>query len=360
VLAGVAHSHALAVQHKFVFELGWREYFRHVWQHRGDAIAQPLHAGPLPEAAYTPVLPADIREARTGLPVIDQAVCMLYGCGWLHNHARLWLASYVVHMRQVHWRAGADWMLAHLLDGDLASNHLSWQWVAGTGSHRPYLFNAENVARYAPTPWHSPGSVLDASGEHLQAQARRTGGVLPEPGAGQAQGVAEPALLAEPPGPWQAPDAQQVAGRPVWLLHPWALQPPPAELSADTLVLGLWLSEPHRARPWTGQRWAFAGARLQALAPQVWHGSAAAVQQALRTARSVQAMADPHITPLLPRGVAWRAPALLFAPQDRLCGSFSQWWTRATRGVQRLADLPGLAALRAQPAAGPLFEPPSG
>ncbi|MGC8035725.1 FAD-binding domain-containing protein, partial [Salmonella enterica] len=74
------------------------------------------------------------------------------------NHARMWLASYVVHLRKVHWRAGADWMVGHLLDGDLASNHLSWQWVAGTGSHKPYLFNAENVAKYAPAEWHSPGT----------------------------------------------------------------------------------------------------------------------------------------------------------------------------------------------------------
>jgi deoxyribodipyrimidine photo-lyase len=82
-------------------------------------------------------LPADIRTARTGVPVIDEAVRTLYATGTLHNHARMWLASYVVHLRKVHWRAGADWLYGHLLDGDLASNHLSWQWVAGTGSTSP-------------------------------------------------------------------------------------------------------------------------------------------------------------------------------------------------------------------------------
>jgi deoxyribodipyrimidine photo-lyase len=66
-----------------------------------------------------------------------------------------------------------------LLDGDLASNHLSWQWVAGTGSSKPYLFNADNVARYAPAPWHSQGSVIDQSYEaqpldaFIAAQDRR-------------------------------------------------------------------------------------------------------------------------------------------------------------------------------------------
>src|SRR5574343_468232 len=38
VLAGVQQRQALEVQHKLVFELGWRAYFRHVWQHRGEAI----------------------------------------------------------------------------------------------------------------------------------------------------------------------------------------------------------------------------------------------------------------------------------------------------------------------------------
>jgi deoxyribodipyrimidine photolyase len=79
-------------------------------------------------------LPADIREATTGVPVVDMAVRTLYATGMLHNHARMWLASYVVHVRKVHWRCGADWLYGHLLDGDLASNHLGWQWVAGTGS----------------------------------------------------------------------------------------------------------------------------------------------------------------------------------------------------------------------------------
>lgn len=134
VVAGVSARGALDVQHKFVYELGWREFFRHVWQHRGDAILRSIHEGPLPEEVYAKELPADIRQGATGVPVVDMAVRELYATGTLHNHARMWLASYVVHLRKVHWRAGADWLYAHLLDGDLASNHLSWQWVAGTGS----------------------------------------------------------------------------------------------------------------------------------------------------------------------------------------------------------------------------------
>ncbi|MFX7866419.1 FAD-binding domain-containing protein, partial [Acinetobacter baumannii] len=81
--------------------------------------------------AYAAEVPLDVREGRTGVPVVDEAVRVLYRTGLLHNHARMWLASYLVHLRKLHWRAGADWLYGHLLDGDLASNHLSWQWVAG-------------------------------------------------------------------------------------------------------------------------------------------------------------------------------------------------------------------------------------
>ena len=102
VLAGVAARHELDVQHKFVNELGWRAYFRHVWQRRGDGILRSLHDGPLSDAAYATELPADIRNGCTGVPVIDEAVRTLYATGTLHNHARMWLASYVVHLRKVH------------------------------------------------------------------------------------------------------------------------------------------------------------------------------------------------------------------------------------------------------------------
>ena len=49
----------------------------------------------------------------------------------MHNHARMWLASVACHLAGADWRAGAAWFQHHLLDGDLASNALSWQWVAG-------------------------------------------------------------------------------------------------------------------------------------------------------------------------------------------------------------------------------------
>jgi deoxyribodipyrimidine photo-lyase len=145
-LARVAHPEQAA---KLVSELGWRDYWRQVHLAIGDGIRDDLQ----PAAARwrRPLLdavPADVRDARTGMACIDAFVRRLHEAGWLHNHERMWLASWLVHVRGVQWRAGADWFLEHLLDGDPASNHLSWQWVAGTFSAKPYLFNRENLEAF--------------------------------------------------------------------------------------------------------------------------------------------------------------------------------------------------------------------
>ena len=351
VLAGVATRHTLDVQHKFVYELGWRDYFRHVWQHRGDGILQSLHEGLLPDAAYTRELPADIRQANTGVPVVDEAVRALYATGMLHNHARMWLASYVVHLRKVHWRVAADWLYGHLLDGDLASNHLSWQWVAGTGSSKAYLFNADNVARYAPESWHSPGSVVDTSYEALDRMARQRAQsgrgerrVLPDGPA-----LTEPRLIAEPPDEigLTAPDAAAVAGRDVWLVHPWSLGDLPAALPADTLVIGVFLADFHRAWPWSERRWHFVGSRMAELASPCWHGDADAISAALKGARRVRCIREPHLDRWLMHWAECRAAPALFPLVDRRCDSFSQWWSRASRGLDSAADL---LALNQRPA----------
>ncbi len=339
VLAGVAARHQLAMQDKFVFELGWRAYFRHVWQHRGGGILRSLHEGVLPDDTYANQLPADIRHACTGVPVVDEAVRTLYGSGMLHNHARMWLASYVVHMRRVHWRVGADWLYGHLLDGDLASNHLSWQWVAGTGSRKPYLFNADNVARFAPARWHSPGSVIDAPYEVLDRLARQPRGEPETPAGGPSE--VEPSLLAVPPNELglTSPDAAAAAGRHVWLVHPWSLGELPAALPADTLVIGVFVADFHQDWPWSARRWGFVANRMAELTPIRWYGEDTAIRAALAGARSVRSSAEPHLAPWLPCWVACEAAPTLFPPVDRRCDSFSTWWERASRGLRSAADL---------------------
>lgn len=87
VLSYLLQQQSLPVQHKLVQELGWREYYHHIWGHLGDGILKSLHAGPLPENVYDDVLPPDVRNGSTGLPVFDEAVRTLYTSGTLHNHA---------------------------------------------------------------------------------------------------------------------------------------------------------------------------------------------------------------------------------------------------------------------------------
>jgi deoxyribodipyrimidine photo-lyase len=140
---------------KFMSELGWRDYYQRVWALLGDQIwedLEPYKTG-MRATAYHEELPRDIREGQTGLDCVDAMVRELTETGYLHNHARMWLAAYVVHWRRVRWQAGARWFLQHLLDGDEASNNLSWQWVASTFSHKPYIFNRANLERYSRGRW---------------------------------------------------------------------------------------------------------------------------------------------------------------------------------------------------------------
>ncbi|NWG21512.1 MAG: deoxyribodipyrimidine photo-lyase [Chloroflexi bacterium] len=135
---------------KFISELGWRDYWQRLYARLGHDVwrdQEPYKTGYAPDA-YAQELPQDIVEGTTGLACIDAFSRELRATGYLHNHARMWLASYIVHWRRVGWQAGARWFLEHLLDGDPASNNLSWQWVASTFSHKPYIFNRENLERF--------------------------------------------------------------------------------------------------------------------------------------------------------------------------------------------------------------------
>lgn len=135
---------------KLVNELGWRDYWQRLYTEIGDGIwkdREPWKTG-FNADDYADELPHDVRDGATGLNCIDSFSRDLRATGYLHNHARMYTAAYVVHWRRVKWQAGARWFLTHLLDGDPASNNMSWQWVASTFSHKPYFFNRDNLERY--------------------------------------------------------------------------------------------------------------------------------------------------------------------------------------------------------------------
>ncbi len=135
---------------KLINELAWRDYWQRKYRELGDDIwgDQEEYKTGFDARDYADQLPKDIRDGETDLVCIDTFSTELRETGYLHNHARMWMAAYVVHFRRVRWQAGAAWFLEHLLDGDPASNNLSWQWVASTFSHKPYFFNRANLEKY--------------------------------------------------------------------------------------------------------------------------------------------------------------------------------------------------------------------
>lgn len=143
---------------KMVQQLAWRDYWQRLYKAYGSQIWDDLeeYKTGFSAADYSEIIPEDILGAETGVAAIDHFIKELIDTGWIHNHARLYLASYVCHFRRIQWQAGARFFLSHLLDGDPASNNLSWQWVASTFSHKPYYFNLENLQRFC-------GSDIDTS-----------------------------------------------------------------------------------------------------------------------------------------------------------------------------------------------------
>lgn len=148
---------------KFIQELAWRDFWQQIADKNPNWIWHDVenYKTGFDADDYQDELSDDIKHANTGIACIDAFIKNLITTGYVHNHARMYLASYIVHFRRIKWQAGAKWFLEHLLDGDEASNNLSWQWVASTFSNKPYLFNLENVTKYF-------GSQVDTSPENNQ------------------------------------------------------------------------------------------------------------------------------------------------------------------------------------------------
>lgn len=150
-------NHALSISddpkqtEKFIQELAWRDYWQRRYRQNPHDIWHDIEDYKTGYTAddYADTLATDIAAGQTGVAVIDHFIHELCTTGYLHNHARMYIAAYIVHWRRIKWQAGAKWFLHHLLDGDPASNNLSWQWVASTFANKPYFYNLENVRKYA-------------------------------------------------------------------------------------------------------------------------------------------------------------------------------------------------------------------
>lgn len=147
VLERILERYTFKEAEKFIFELAWRDFFQSVYRWHGEAIHQDLKHKQSPVSSFD--LPQAVLEAQTGIKMLDEAITDLYQTGYVHNHARMWLASLVCNVAQTHWQEPAAWLYYHLLDGDLASNTLSWQWVSGSFASKKYYANQDNLNKYS-------------------------------------------------------------------------------------------------------------------------------------------------------------------------------------------------------------------
>lgn len=150
---------------KMVQELAWRDYWQQVWIAKGDAISSDLKHQQNPVLNHE--IPTNIVQATTGVEGIDQGIDELYETGYMHNHIRMYTAGVTCNLACSHWKLPAQWMYYHLLDGDWASNALSWQWVAGTNSNKKYIANQENINKYCHTSQRR--TFLDVSYEQFNS-----------------------------------------------------------------------------------------------------------------------------------------------------------------------------------------------
>ena len=154
VLGAALAAHPHGTVEKFVQEVFWRSYWKG-WLESRPTIWTAYRIGleaDLARLDAAPALRRAVAEAEagtTGIACFDSWMQELAATGYLHNHARMWFASIWIFTLGLPWRLGADVFLRHLIDGDPASNTLSWRWVAGLhtrGKH--YTAIASNIATF--------------------------------------------------------------------------------------------------------------------------------------------------------------------------------------------------------------------
>ncbi|MFT5623306.1 MAG: deoxyribodipyrimidine photo-lyase [Bacteroidia bacterium] len=151
LIAAVLQHHSVSEAAKFIDEVCWRTYWKG-WLSRRPTVWQDYCAELAAEQAS---LPGQSRyhalvSAASGIDCMDGWTRELIDTGYLHNHARMWYASIWIHTLKLPWTLGADFFFRHLLDGDPASNTLSWRWVAGLHTEgKTYLATADNIRQYS-------------------------------------------------------------------------------------------------------------------------------------------------------------------------------------------------------------------
>ncbi|MGQ3048677.1 MAG: FAD-binding domain-containing protein [Niveispirillum sp.] len=151
LLQAAIAAHGAEAAEKFVAEVFWRTYWKGWLEMRPgiyDRYAQGLDTA-MNAMAHDRSLARRVDracEGRSGIEGFDDWAVELVETGYLHNHARMWFASIWIFTLRLPWELGADFFFRHLLDGDPASNTLSWRWVAGLHTKgKTYLARRDNI-----------------------------------------------------------------------------------------------------------------------------------------------------------------------------------------------------------------------
>ena len=149
--AAGAGAHA-ASAHRFLTELGWREFSWHTLFDFPDLATRNWRAefDAFPWPPVDPELLVAWQRGETGVPLVDAGLRELWDTGHMHNRVRMVTASFLVKNLAIDWRLGEEWFWDTLVDADAASNPFNWQWVAGSGADAaPYfrVFNPELQAK---------------------------------------------------------------------------------------------------------------------------------------------------------------------------------------------------------------------
>jgi len=178
-LAGLGAAGRGAGPAAFVRQLAWRDFYADVLWHRPDATSHPLQARFArfrrddPRASDTAAARLVAwQEGRTGYPLVDAGMRQLRTEGWMHNRVRLVTGSFLVKDLHLPWEDGAAWFMAHLRDGDVASNQLNWQWVAGCGNDPAPFYRIFNPTTQA--------QKFDPDGAYIRRYVRELADVGPE------------------------------------------------------------------------------------------------------------------------------------------------------------------------------------
>lgn len=152
IIASLRHRFPFHRVEKFVQEILWRGYWK-AWLEHNPAIWQSYRLQLAGHFSHLTSLQQEraeqVRSGRSGVAVMDRFAHELVQTGYLHNHARMWWASYWIHVEQLPWQLGAEFFYRHLLDGDAASNTLSWRWVAGLQTRgKTYVVRRSNIEKY--------------------------------------------------------------------------------------------------------------------------------------------------------------------------------------------------------------------